>query len=716
MRIPIGALCIVLMTVGASAQPLSDDGVVRFVYPDTTARSVALAGEFNGWSATATPLDREGSAWVTRVFLDPGTYDYKFFVDGAWQLDPNNPERSEAGNSLVRVGDDGAVLPARSSGSTTPVASSSPLTWSMRYLGFVTAQRPQDAPRYDLDRPVHDVDLRLDAAITPEVAAWFLANVRSHDDKSDVALRYDRGMLSWTTASLSARLFDHVGLGHFDDPAALVGRVGIYGDQFGFGRRGVGLDRRLLGAPLQFWLADDLDPQPNRVPELPATAAAAIATPYLSSDSERDADTWGFRARGGTDALGIGASFRWDRGAHAGRVQQLQTQVSGDTLRAVGRSFETREEGHAWGVDARGSWEGVGLAAEFIRGRNRARATSATDLELMATPADTVTTIGATVSDQTRFDLDRAHRAVLRLRRAHPAAGGVPDEPFWARPNAADRVAPELRFDYEQHAFEPLVTGTGFTMRRFGIGLGLDAQVHGVQLEADVEHHAFDYPAGAKWETQFWLRRHVFWLDQDVAGVERMPLLGTDRAGIVRLRAARAIGGRVRAEIASTLAAPGFDRAPRLFQNVIRFAVPIGRHFELQAHSRIATYRTFTASDSATVARFGGPGPHFEMGEGMPAGAGITRGYRTYAAHFVEWVLRLSPRADLGLGFGVDPITVYEPTNEYADVGWDAFLFEHGVAPESVVQHPQDLGARVQAAEAALEDERRVSIEVRVWF
>ena len=658
---------------------------------------------------------------MTRIFLDPGTHEYKFFVDGAWHLDANNPERSPAGNSVVRVGDAGQVLPANtpSSDPDRPATNAAtPVSWSMRYLGFATARRAKDAPRYDLDRPIHDVDLRLDAAIAPEVEAWLLANVTSHDADGDVDLRYDRGLLSWTSASMSARLFDHVRIGNFDDPAALVGRVGIYGDPFGYGRRGVALDRRLLGAPLQFLLADDEEPLPNRPPPLVGFGLATVARPehYLSSDSERDADVWAFRARGGTDALGIGASFRWDRGAHAGLVTRSNTTIAGDTLHATGRRFETREDSYAWGLDARGTWRELLMAAEHVRGQNRAVAQSAVDFALDATPGDTLLAEGTAVSDRTRFDLDQAHRTVLRFRRDENPAAATTFDPWWKlRPNAEDRLTPELRFEFESHGFEPLVTGTGFRMRRFEIGVALDTRRWDTQFELDVEHHSFDMPQGATWETQFWLRRHVFWLDEDLAGVARMPLLGTDRAGMARLRAAREFGHGVRAEFTGLVASPGFDRTPRFFENVLRLTVPLARRLVLQTHSRLATYRTFTASDSTTIATLGSAGPHFEMGA-VPVPAGASHGFESFSAHFIELVLQLSPHADLGLGFGLDPIAVYEVSNQFADVGWDQFLFENGVAPEAVVQHPTDLGRRVQAAEAALEGERRIVIEARVRF
>jgi hypothetical protein len=84
---------------------------------DVDAETVALAGSFNGWSTTDSPLtfDEQGT-WSGEFALGLGTHQYKFVLNGEiWVKDPNNPDTTEDGfggeNSVVVVNCDGALPP-----------------------------------------------------------------------------------------------------------------------------------------------------------------------------------------------------------------------------------------------------------------------------------------------------------------------------------------------------------------------------------------------------------------------------------------------------------------------------------------------------------------------------------------------------------------------------------------------------------------------------
>ena len=84
---------------------------VMFVQPADPTQKLAVAGDFNNWSPTATPLhhDLELGVAYAIVSMAPGRYRYRLIVDGRWQADPHNHER-EANpygepNSVLHVPD-----------------------------------------------------------------------------------------------------------------------------------------------------------------------------------------------------------------------------------------------------------------------------------------------------------------------------------------------------------------------------------------------------------------------------------------------------------------------------------------------------------------------------------------------------------------------------------------------------------------------------------
>ncbi|WP_417914804.1 isoamylase early set domain-containing protein [Candidatus Electronema sp. JM] len=83
---------------------------VTFHYADSGAASAALAGEFNGWSATETPMKRlKSGEFAVTLMLDAGRdYAFRYVVDGQrWVNEPEADKyvRNEFGedNSVVTV-------------------------------------------------------------------------------------------------------------------------------------------------------------------------------------------------------------------------------------------------------------------------------------------------------------------------------------------------------------------------------------------------------------------------------------------------------------------------------------------------------------------------------------------------------------------------------------------------------------------------------------
>jgi glycosidase len=97
----------VIVQSGGSAQQLH-----TFRYEAAPGvKSVVVSGSFNNWSKDRNQLKAApgGSTFEAAVPLDPGSYIYKFIVDGKELLDPSNPEKTPTGfddfNSVVRIAD-----------------------------------------------------------------------------------------------------------------------------------------------------------------------------------------------------------------------------------------------------------------------------------------------------------------------------------------------------------------------------------------------------------------------------------------------------------------------------------------------------------------------------------------------------------------------------------------------------------------------------------
>ncbi len=97
------ALAVLFLSTGAVCA-----GEQTFRFEKADAQSVALVGEFNQWHAQPMARQADGS-WSLTIPLSPGTYGYKFFVDGKdWVFDPANPQRKTVDgieNSAIEIGE-----------------------------------------------------------------------------------------------------------------------------------------------------------------------------------------------------------------------------------------------------------------------------------------------------------------------------------------------------------------------------------------------------------------------------------------------------------------------------------------------------------------------------------------------------------------------------------------------------------------------------------
>jgi 1,4-alpha-glucan branching enzyme len=76
--------------------------IIDFKLVAPFAKSVMLAGTFNNWSDTSLKMNKDDKGvWRAKLKLKPGSYEYKFVIDGNWMTDPENMFTSVSSSGIV---------------------------------------------------------------------------------------------------------------------------------------------------------------------------------------------------------------------------------------------------------------------------------------------------------------------------------------------------------------------------------------------------------------------------------------------------------------------------------------------------------------------------------------------------------------------------------------------------------------------------------------
>lgn len=89
-----------------SGEPAGSDEPlpVRLTYiPTGMTRTVAVAGTFNRWNKTSTPLAPQpsGLQWTVTLRLEPGVYRYRYVINGSHWMTPRDAPRVSDGNGSI---------------------------------------------------------------------------------------------------------------------------------------------------------------------------------------------------------------------------------------------------------------------------------------------------------------------------------------------------------------------------------------------------------------------------------------------------------------------------------------------------------------------------------------------------------------------------------------------------------------------------------------
>ncbi len=711
------ALAAVAMPPAAArlaAAPEKADGGIRFTYTDPNAGAVAWAGEFNGWSTSATPMAKGASGvWSVVVPLPAGTHQYKFVVDGQWVADPENGVTAgDFGNSVVTVGPDGNLVTARATSNT---AYSPKIFMGGRIIGLYQDIRSAEDRRFELRRPDMDINLDFDVRMSDVLKAHFLMDINSEKQNAQdyrTALVFDRGSLLFSKPRLQILGYDNEDVGSWDDPLRLVGNVGIYRHAYGYHRQGFKLNTQQWGFDTEAHYADNFDVGGTVYPDFTTqefldlsqvtrdsmrtvrSGGAWVLAPgqvpgvFRINASDANEDMFAFRTRRTLGhGLKAGLLGRSDRGFDLGAG--LFNQVTGPL--GFQRFFGLFEQ-QWYAVGGELSWEGPrGLRgyAEFLRGARRftfVPNTNSFQSDFTVTGADSTgitgydeTSLGQTISIIGRsFDMDRSDRWLV---------GGS-----WTEAHGDIVVRTEM--ERQTHDYRIIQDGlsNAMTVSRLTWDRNwrhyLDREV---RTSLGVEFTNFDYDPRTPWDYQMWFPNGNFWLEHNehVVSVDRLVMLGGADAVQVRPMVEIPVLARRNGVVRwkGTFDAVALDRQPKYAESIFQLGCDVTRALRFGTDSRWVKY------DDPFLGLFGG-----------------------YHSHYADLNYTFAPGITVELGFGVDPWVIDPPVNEYAPIGRDLFLFDRGANAATARTNYYGLGPKIAAAEKALENERRLQLKAIVRF
>jgi hypothetical protein len=762
-------LATVLAPAAGTAAPSKADGGIRFTYLDPNAGAVSLAGEFNGWSTSATPLTKGADGtWSVVVPFAAGRHQYKFVVDGQWIADPENGATAgEFGNSVIEVDASGGLVQQRATSNT---AYSPKIFVGGRVIGLYHSLYSGRFDRMELARPNLDLDLGFDVRVSDAVEAKVLMNINpEYEDVQDYRsrLNFKRGSLVLTRPSYTLRAYDSENIGTWDDPLHLVGDIGPFRHPWGYERQGVQFQARPAGFDLEFQFSDNFNQDETnsdrflgyRIDNFPTfqipegqsprfvfesdpigKALALIQTVRSGADYAMVADqaskvqTLDFGDNGRlfgygdnfedvfaarirralTPELTVGALGRTDRGFGLGRLVRAEPAAD-SVVRILNALYD--QQWYGGGVEA--AWtprDGVRLHAELLAGARRMNFVNGSN-ELLV-PLDSIlsTRVVADRTSASSRNLDGTHEVTDESLRW--TVGGS-----WTFARGDITVRGELEretHDYPAWTQEPIIPAglpptdaARFETVFFQRATYLDAS-------KPVENAMTALRLGWDRNWRHYLNREVTtaldveWVDFDYdprTSWEHQLWFPTGSFWLEH-------GGyRVGVDRLTVL---GSDRAVRIRPRV---DVPVWS----SRNGRLAWLGTFSGVDLDKAPRYAESVLQFGLDltrtvrlqsdtRWVKYDAPVLNLDRGWVSQFTEAVVRVAPGVEVALGLGIDPWVIDPNTNEYDYVGRDVFLNERGASGYYAETNYLSGGPVLRSAEQALQDQRRVQLEAIIRF
>jgi hypothetical protein len=458
-----------------------EDGDIVFRIGGIGAAEAFLVGDFNGWNPTIDLMAAVDHGFEIRLFLLPGTYRYRFLLDGVSKSDPDNPCADADGNSCFTLAErDGAltVYYAQEARGSAPGASRVSVTPSVRIdavaVDGAVSLFSTGMIAGSIDRRI-DTDLavglteELSEGSQPVGNAFLLRGLASY--------RFSRGVLrAFSRPSEAIDLGDAIGLfgsvGPYRYPVSLFSR-GLELE----GALPLGFEGRILYANRLRGYRSDLE-------------GAADSLDLFSRRDYVDSDVYGLWF--GTEVAGVSVRylFREDRRRREGTW--LFPAFGEERF----RGFE-RDAFHGFSLSLAGDG-GVVFDGELLIGRSYLEAANVL-VEGDEAPAS--------ILDISReIEWEHGHRLLIGISRAGERLHS--DVQFARTTLEGDRAARAGRSDGSR-------TSLGGTVGYRDSSLSID-------LSGKIEQYS-----SMNTGSVFWLGRTNFWLDGDELSYDLIPFLSS---------------------------------------------------------------------------------------------------------------------------------------------------------------------------------------------
>ena len=766
--VALAALAVGLLLPGTAAwaAPEKVAGGIRFTYRDPNAASVSWAGVFNNWSPTANKMIKDANGvWSVVVALPAGDQQYKFVVDTQWFADPENGVTGgEFGNSVVKVAPDGGLV---SQAATSNTAYSPKITISGRDHSLFQESYDSPLSRYELSRPLFDIDLGFNVRVSDVLRANVLTNI--NPQKEDVQdyrsrLNWKRGWLDLQQPDLHIFAFDSETLPAWDDAAHLVGDIGVYAHPFGFQQDGFLLTTPKLGFDTQVLYSDNSAPGgtefpggtnfydytvdrgtnrkltfegdavskswqqllTTRVDSVRFALAQGQTSKLTSTDVGDGGKSFGF-GDGATNVfaaavrrtlklpvgqLRLGLLGRSNRGFNLGRL--VLTQTTSDSTGTITYG-QTEQQSFAGGGEA--NWtgpHGVALHGEYLQGArrldmmDRASRLGFTAHAIGGTGIGSVTLDVLPVPLGQHYNLDKSTRVL---------AGGS-----WTFAQGDVGLAAEV--ERQTHRYpawsQPPVAPAGLANNNHVYFENVDFQRGVYDGSSDLENSSTDWRLRWDRNWRYYVGREVtssidldlttFAYDARTAWEYQLWFptgnMWLDQQGqVARVDRLTLLGEQHVYTLRPSLDIPICSRRNASFRWQGDYT---GTKLGLRPRYAENIFRF--GFDLTRSLRF------TDDTRWVKYDAPALHLNHAYVSTFAEFVYRFTNDIHVGLGWGIDPSVIDPTTNDFAPIGRETYLSDRYVNGYVAERNWLSLAPQIAAAEKAMQLERRIQFEAVVHF